>query len=119
MALPLVAEQDIRLEVTGELISKPYIEITLNLLARFGIQVRREGWQSFTIPAGSRYQSPGEIHVEGDASSASYFVALGAIATGAGHSIDIRGIGSASIQGDIRFVEAAQLMGAKVESSPN
>ena len=119
MALPLVAEQDIRLEVTGELISKPYIEITLNLLARFGIRVRREGWQSFTIPAGSRYQSPGEIHVEGDASSASYFVALGAIATGAGHSIDIRGIGSASIQGDIRFVEAAQLMGAKVESSPN
>ena len=119
MALPLVAKQDIRLEVTGELISKPYIEITLNLLARFGIQVRREGWQSFTIPAGSRYQSPGEIHVEGDASSASYFVALGAIATGAGHSIDIRGIGSASIQGDIRFVEAAQLMGAKVESNPN
>ena len=119
MALPLVAEQDIRLEVTGELISKPYIEITLNLLARFGIRVRREGWQSFTIPAGSRYQSPGEIHVEGDASSASYFVALGAIATGAGNSIDIRGIGSASIQGDIRFVEAAQLMGAKVESSPN
>ena len=119
MALPLVAEQDIRLEVTGELISKPYIEITLNLLARFGIRVRREGWQSFTIPAGSRYQSPGEIHVEGDASSASYFVALGAIATGAGQSIDIRGIGSASIQGDIRFVEAAQLMGAKVESSPN
>ena len=119
MALPLVAKQDIRIEVTGELISKPYIEITLKLLARFGIEVRRQGWQSFTIPAGSRYQSPGEIHVEGDASSASYFVALGAIATGAGHSIDIRGIGSASIQGDIRFVEAAQLMGAKVESSPN
>ena len=119
MALPLVAKQDIRLEVIGELISKPYIEITLNLLARFGIDVQREGWQSFTIPAGSRYQSPGEIHVEGDASSASYFVALGAIATGPGHSIDIRGIGSASIQGDIRFVEAAQLMGAKVESSPN
>ncbi len=121
MALPLVAKQDIRIEVTGELISKPYIEITLNLLARFGILVRREGWQSFTIPAGCRYQSPGEIHVEGDASSASYFVALGAIATGADASdcIDIRGIGSASIQGDIRFVEAAQLMGAKVESSPN
>ena len=121
MALPLVAKQDIRIEVTGELISKPYIEITLNLLARFGILVRREGWQSFTIPAGCRYQSPGEIHVEGDASSASYFVALGAIATGADASdcVDIRGIGSASIQGDIRFVEAAQLMGAKVESSPN
>ena len=121
MALPLVADRDIRIEVTGELISKPYIEITLNLLARFGIHVQRQGWQSFTIPAGSRYQSPGEIHVEGDASSASYFVALGAIATGADPSraIEVWGIGSASIQGDIRFVEAAQLMGAKVESSPN
>ncbi len=121
MALPLVAERDIRIEVSGELISKPYIEITLNLLARFGIQVQRDGWQSFTIPAGSTYQSPGEIHVEGDASSASYFVALGAIATGAdpGHAIEVWGIGSGSIQGDIRFVEAAQLMGAKIESSPN
>ena len=121
MALPLVAERDIRIEVTGELISKPYIEITLNLLTRFGIQVRRDGWKSFTIPAGSVYQSPGEIHVEGDASSASYFVALGAIATGAdpSNSIEVWGIGSGSIQGDIRFVEAAQLMGAKVESSPN
>ena len=121
MALPLVAERDIRIEVSGELISKPYIEITLNLLARFGIQVHRDGWQSFTIPAGSTYQSPGEIHVEGDASSASYFVALGAIATGAdpSHAIEVWGIGSGSIQGDIRFVEAAQLMGAKVDSSPN
>ncbi|MDO9278648.1 MAG: bifunctional 3-phosphoshikimate 1-carboxyvinyltransferase/cytidylate kinase [Polaromonas sp.] len=121
MALPLVAERDIRIEVSGELISKPYIEITLHLLARFGIQVHRDGWQSFTIPAGSTYQSPGEIHVEGDASSASYFVALGAIATGAdpSHAIEVWGIGSGSIQGDIRFVEAAQLMGAKVESSPN
>ncbi len=121
MALPLVAERDIRIEVSGELISKPYIEITLNLLARFGIQVQRDGWQSFTIPAGSTYQSPGEIHVEGDASSASYFVALGAIATGAdpSHTIEVWGIGSGSIQGDIRFVEAARLMGAKIESSPN
>jgi len=121
MALPLVAERDIRIEVSGELISKPYIEITLNLLARFGIQVKRDGWQSFTIPAGSAYQSPGEIHIEGDASSASYFVALGAIATGAdpSHAIEVWGIGSGSIQGDIRFVEAAQLMGAKIDSSPN
>jgi 3-phosphoshikimate 1-carboxyvinyltransferase len=121
MALPLVAERDIRIDVSGELISKPYIEITLNLLARFGIQVQRDGWQSFTIPAGSAYQSPGEIHVEGDASSASYFVALGAIATGADPScaIEVWGIGSGSIQGDIRFVEAAQLMGAKIDSSPN
>jgi len=119
MALPLVAERDIVIEVVGELISRPYIEITLKLLQRFGIAVRREGWQRFTIPAGSRYQSPGEIYVEGDASSASYFVALGALAAQPGQGITILGLGSSSIQGDIRFVEAAQAMGAAVELSPN
>jgi 3-phosphoshikimate 1-carboxyvinyltransferase len=121
MALPLVAERDIRIEVVGELISRPYIEITLKLLQRFGIDVRREGWERFTIPAGSRYQSPGEIHVEGDASSASYFIALGAIAAASpGHpGIEILGVGAASIQGDIRFVEAAEMMGARVASTPN
>ncbi len=121
MALPLVAERDIEIEVVGELISKPYIEITLNLLARYGIAVRRDGWQRFTIPAGSRYVSPGEIHVEADASSASYFIALGALATpGSGQQgITVRGVGAASIQGDIRFVEAAEAMGARVRSGPN
>jgi 3-phosphoshikimate 1-carboxyvinyltransferase len=119
MALPLVAERDIVIEVVGELISRPYIEITLKLLERFGIAVRREGWQRFTIPAGSRYQSPGEIYVEGDASSASYFVALGALAAQPAQGITILGLGSSSIQGDIRFVEAAQAMGAAVELSPN
>ncbi|RZL87974.1 MAG: bifunctional 3-phosphoshikimate 1-carboxyvinyltransferase/cytidylate kinase [Variovorax sp.] len=117
LALPLAARRDIVIEVVGELISKPYIEITLNLLARFGITVRREGWQRFTIPAGSQYRSPGEIHVEADASSASYFIALGAIAAGTG--IRIEGVGADSIQGDIRFVEAARQMGARVESGPN
>ncbi len=117
LALPLVASQDITIEVVGELISKPYIEITLKLLARFGVDVRREGWQRFIIPAGSRYVSPGSIHVEGDASSASYFVALGAIAASEG--ITIRGVGLDSIQGDIRFVEAAQAMGAVVTGSAN
>jgi 3-phosphoshikimate 1-carboxyvinyltransferase len=118
LALPLAAEQrDIAIEVVGELISKPYIEITLNLLARFGIEVRRDGWQRFTIPAGSRYRSPGDIHVEADASSASYFIALGAIASGAG--IRIEGVGAGSIQGDIRFVEATSQMGAHIDSGPN
>jgi len=118
MALPLVAQQDVVIEVAGELISKPYIEITLNLLARFGISVRREGWQRFTIPAGSSYQSPGSIHVEADASSASYFVALGAIAGEAG-PVRISGVGEDSIQGDIRFIDAARLMGAQVTGGPN
>jgi 3-phosphoshikimate 1-carboxyvinyltransferase len=121
MALPLVAKQDIVIDVVGELISRPYIEITLNLLARFGIQVRRQGWQQFTIPAGSQYQSPGTLFVEADASSASYLIALGAIATctAGKNGIKIEGLGANSIQGDIRFIEAAQLMGAKVRSGPN
>jgi 3-phosphoshikimate 1-carboxyvinyltransferase len=119
MALPLVARQAIVIEVIGELISKPYIEITLNLLARFGIEVAREGWQRFTIPAGCRYRSPGQIHVEADASSASYFIALGAIAAPAGTPLRIGGVGQDSIQGDIRFVEAARMMGAQVAGGAN
>jgi len=122
MALPLAAgTQPIVIEVVGELISKPYIAITLALLARFGIVVEHQDWQRFTIPAGSRYQSPGSIHVEADASSASYFIALGAIAANAGgpKGIKIQGVGLDSIQGDIRFVEAARAMGAVVTGGPN
>ncbi|MES2841256.1 MAG: bifunctional 3-phosphoshikimate 1-carboxyvinyltransferase/cytidylate kinase [Pseudomonadota bacterium] len=119
LALPLVAQkQAIVIDVVGELISRPYIEITLNLLSRFGVQVQRDGWQRFTIPAGSRYRSPGRIPVEGDASSASYFIALGAIAQST-QGITIEGVGLASIQGDIRFVEAARLMGAEVSGEAN
>lgn len=122
MALPLLARtQAITIDVQGELISKPYIHITLELLARFGIRVENHGWQRFVIPAGSHYQSPGAIHVEADASSASYFIALGAIATGDNgqKSIKIEGVGLDSIQGDIRFAEAAQAMGAVVTGGPN
>lgn len=117
LALPLVATQDIVVEVVGELISKPYIEITLNLLHRFGVHVSREGWQRFTVPAGSRYSSPGVLPVEADASSASYFIALGAIASVDG--VRIQGVGADSIQGDIRFIDAARAMGADVSSGPN
>jgi 3-phosphoshikimate 1-carboxyvinyltransferase len=118
MALPLAAKtQDIVIEVVGELISKPYIDITLNLLARYGIAVKRDGWQRFTIAQGCSYQSPGTIHVEADASSASYFIALGSIAEGDG--IRIQGVGADSIQGDIRFMDAAAQMGAKITSGPN
>ncbi len=124
MALPLVAKQAIVIEVVGELISRPYIEITLNLLARFGVQIQRHGWQRFTIPAGSQLQSPGQLHVEADASSASYFIALGAIASGGEveggrDRIRIEGVGANSIQGDIRFIDAARQMGAQIESGPN
>ncbi len=119
MALPLVAKHDITIEVVGELISRPYIEITLNLLARFGVQVQREGWQRFVIPAGAAFTSPGVLHVEADASSASYFIALGAIAAEPGQPVRIEGVGAESIQGDIRFMDAAADMGAQIQSGPN
>lgn len=108
MAAPL-AGREIRIEVVGELISKPYIEITLNLMTRFGVEVQREGWQAFIIPAHSHYVSPSELWVEGDASSASYFLAAGAIGNG---PVRVEGIGNRSIQGDVRFAEALELMGA-------
>jgi 3-phosphoshikimate 1-carboxyvinyltransferase len=118
LALPLAtAEHPVTIAVEGELISKPYIDITLNLLARFGIEVQRDPadpYASFTLPQGSQYRSPGAIHVEADASSASYFVALGALA-GIEAPVRIEGVGLDSIQGDIRFVEAARAMGAQVE----
>ncbi len=119
MALPLTGEE-MTVEVVGELISKPYIEITLAMMARFGVQVRREGWQRFVVPAGSRYVSPGTVYVEGDASSASYFLALGAIAgKNAGGPVRVEGVGRDSIQGDVRFAEALRAMGARIETGPN
>jgi 3-phosphoshikimate 1-carboxyvinyltransferase len=122
LALPLAAtEREIVIDVVGELISRPYIEITLNLLARFGVTVHRDGWSRFTVPAASRYVSPGLIHVEGDASSASYFMALGAIAPPrpGTDGIVIEGVGLSSIQGDIRFADAARLMGAHITGEAN
>ncbi|PWB45791.1 MAG: 3-phosphoshikimate 1-carboxyvinyltransferase [Nitrosomonadales bacterium] len=115
MAAPL-AGQDVSIEVIGELISKPYIEITLNLMRRFGVEVERQGWQVFTIRAGQKYTSPGEIHVEGDASSASYFLAAGAIGMG---PVRVEGVGRTSIQGDVRFAEALEQMGARIEMGDN
>ena len=118
LALPLAtSERAITIAVDGELISKPYIEITLNLLARFGIVVERDPadpYARFTLPRGSQYRSPGDIHVEADASSASYFIALGALA-GIDAPVRIEGVGLDSIQGDIRFVDAARAMGARVD----
>ena len=118
LALPLAsASAALVIAVDGELISKPYVDITLKLLARFGIVVARQGYQRFTIPQRSAYRSPGEIHVEADASSASYFIALGAIAA-TDAPLVIEGLGLDSIQGDIRFVEAARAMGAQITGEP-
>jgi 3-phosphoshikimate 1-carboxyvinyltransferase len=108
LALPLAGGG--RVEVDGDLISKPYIEITLNVMQRFGIEVARNGWQSFNVPAGP-YVSPGRVLVEGDASAASYFLAAGAIAGG---PVRVEGVSRNSIQGDIRFTEVLERMGARV-----
>ncbi len=116
-SLPPEGAGQIVIEVVGELISKPYIDITLNLLQRFGVKVERQGWERFTVSSGSLYTSPGTLHVEADASSASYFIALGALASEQG--VRIQGVGADSIQGDIRFMEAAEQMGAVIESGPN
>ena len=109
MALPL-SGKPARIEVQGELISKPYVEITLNVMQRFGIEVKRTGWRYFDVPPGV-YHSPGKILVEGDASSASYFLAAGA--TGGG-PVRVEGVGRGSIQGDVRFIEVLERMGADV-----
>jgi 3-phosphoshikimate 1-carboxyvinyltransferase len=117
MAAPLMAKQfDVKIQVEGELISKPYIEITLKLMQKFGVSVERDGWASFTIKAGQKYRSPGKIYVEGDASSASYFLAAGAIAGG---PVRVEGVGKNSIQGDVLFAEALAKMGAEISMGEN
>jgi len=115
MALPLRGVET-TVEVVGELISKPYVEITLATMARFGVQIQRDGWRRFTVAAGSTYRSPGVLHVEGDASSASYFLALGAIGGG---PLRVEGVGRDSMQGDVRFADALALMGARITCGAN
>ncbi|BCM24725.1 3-phosphoshikimate 1-carboxyvinyltransferase [Methyloradius palustris] len=115
MAAPLT-KQTVTIEVIGELISKPYIEITLNLMAKFGVEVERDGWQRFVITANSHYKSPGRIFVEGDASSASYFLAAGAIGAG---PVRVQGITKNSIQGDIKFTEALSKMDGNISWGDN
>lgn len=117
-ALPLCGKPAI-LQVAGDLISRPYIDITLNLMARFGVMVGRGTGGEFNIPGESRYRSPGTLAVEGDASGASYFLAAGAISGSHGGggpvgSVRVEGAGARSIQGDVRFVDALEAMGAAV-----
>ncbi len=115
MALPLTGVET-TIEVVGELISKPYIRITLELMARFGVQVQQQGWERFVVPGGARYHSPGTVFVEGDASSASYFLAAGAIGGG---PVRVEGVGRSSIQGDVRFAEALEQLGARITMGDN
>lgn len=110
MIAPLFASQT-TITVKGELVSKPYIEITLDIMRKFGVEVKNDNYQSFVIQGGQTYQSPGEYMVEGDASSASYFLAAGAIKGG---TVKVIGVGSASVQGDIRFADVLEKMGAQI-----
>jgi len=119
IALPMTGSRTI-VTVAGDLISRPYVEITLNTLRRFGVDVARDGWSKFTIPAAARYASPAEIYIEGDASSASYFLAAGAISGLAGGGpVRVEGVGRASIQGDVRFAETLERMGGKITLGDN
>ncbi|GGA73777.1 3-phosphoshikimate 1-carboxyvinyltransferase [Neiella marina] len=111
MSAPL-AKEDLAIEIIGELVSKPYIDITLHLMAQFGVEVSHDDYQVFHVKAGQSYQSPGDLLVEGDASSASYFLAAAAIKGG---EIKVTGIGKNSIQGDIQFADAIAAMGGEVE----
>ncbi|MES1195454.1 MAG: 3-phosphoshikimate 1-carboxyvinyltransferase [Steroidobacter sp.] len=115
MALPTTGVETI-VEVIGELISKPYIEITLRLMEQFGVKVRREDWSRFIIAGNQHYVSPGVIYVEGDASSASYFLAAGAIGAG---PVRVEGVGRNSIQGDVAFAQALEKIGAHITMGDN
>jgi 3-phosphoshikimate 1-carboxyvinyltransferase len=118
MALPMVTARSGKpatISVVGELISKPYIEITLSMMAQFGVHVERDGWERFIVPA-ANYVSPGHYAVEGDASSASYFIAAAAIGGG---PIRVEGVGKNALQGDVKFAEAIAQMGAQIEYVDN
>ncbi|GAC34325.1 3-phosphoshikimate 1-carboxyvinyltransferase [Paraglaciecola polaris] len=110
MAAPLF-ENDSEINIIGELVSKPYIDITLNTMAQFGIHVSNENYQRFCVTGNQQYQAAGDFLVEGDASSASYFLAAGAIKGG---TVRVTGVGKKSIQGDIRFADVLEKMGAKI-----
>jgi len=110
MAAPLFSG-DVTIRIKGELVSKPYIDITLDTMAKFGVSVDNDNYQTFTVSGDAKYVTPGKFMVEGDASSASYFLAAGAIKGG---TVRVTGIGQNSIQGDIRFADVLEAMGAKV-----
>ena len=114
MSAPL-AKTDLTIKVEGELVSKPYIDITLHVMQQFGVVVENNNYQEFVVKGQQTYLSPGEIMVEGDASSASYFLAAAAIAGG---KVKVHGVGSDSVQGDVKFAEVLAAMGAKITYGP-
>lgn len=114
MALPKL-KRAVTVKIEGELISKPYIDITLTLLKQFGVEIPHNDYCEFRIPADAHFKTPGDFYVEGDASSASYFLALGALCG----PLTVKGVGRSSIQGDIQFIDALEQMGATIEWAEN
>nr|WP_198220573.1 MULTISPECIES: 3-phosphoshikimate 1-carboxyvinyltransferase [unclassified Gilliamella] len=110
MAAPL-ASNDTEITIIGDLVSKPYIDITIKMMAMFGVSVINNQYQTFVIKANQTYQSPGSYLVEGDASSASYFLAAAAIKGG---TVRVTGVGKKSLQGDTQFAHVLEKMGAKI-----
>lgn len=111
LASPMI-ETDLTISIIGELVSKPYIDITLDIMQKFGVEVSNDDYKTFKIKAGQKYKAIESYMVEGDASSASYFLAAAAIKGG---TVKVTGIGRDSIQGDVQFVDVLELMGARVE----
>jgi len=115
MALPIIGKESV-IQVSGTLISQPYVALTLEQMKRFGVTVKQEAWQKFTLSAHQCYRSPGEVIIEGDASSASYFLAAGAVGGG---PVRVLGVGRESVQGDVYFADALTQMGARIEMGPH
>ncbi|NQZ12669.1 MAG: 3-phosphoshikimate 1-carboxyvinyltransferase [Algicola sp.] len=115
MIAPLL-KSDTQINVIGDLVSKPYIHLTLDIISKFGITIENDNYQTFRIKGGQNYTSPGSFLVEGDASSASYFTAAAAIKGG---TIRVTGIGKTSVQGDVQFTNVLEQMGAKIVIEDN
>lgn len=113
LSLPLAAE-DSSIQIIGEQVSKPYLDITLNIMAKFGVSVSNQDYHQFSIPGRQQYRSPGSYMIEGDASSASYFFGAAAIAG----KIRVHGLGENSVQGDLAFIDVMKQMGASVKKHP-
>ncbi len=104
------AERDIEVDVIGELTSKPYIDMTIDMMKKFGVGVEKDGYKRFTIMKGQRYHNR-EYRIEGDASNASYFFAAAAVTGG---RVMVTNLNPCSAQGDIHFVDVLEKMGCKV-----
>jgi 3-phosphoshikimate 1-carboxyvinyltransferase len=115
LALPLLPGNS-QINIEGDQVSKPYLDLTLHIMDRFGVSATHDSYQTFNIKGGQRYQSPGDYLVEGDASSASYFLAAAAIKGG---TVTVNGVGRDSVQGDVLFAGVLEAMGATIERGPD